>query len=50
MADRKHKKKKNMPDILLVDDHSIVRTGLKLLIQDFLAHANIDEATTEILL
>lgn len=33
-----------MPDILLVDDHSIVRTGLKLLIQDFLAHANIDEA------
>jgi two-component system invasion response regulator UvrY len=33
-----------MPDILLVDDHSIVRTGLKLLIQDFLAHSNIDEA------
>jgi two-component system invasion response regulator UvrY len=33
-----------MPDILLVDDHSIVRTGLKLLINDFLSHANIDEA------
>ncbi len=33
-----------MPDILLVDDHSIVRTGLKLLIHDFLAHSNIDEA------
>ena len=33
-----------MPNILLVDDHSIVRTGLKLLIQDFLAHATIDEA------
>jgi two-component system invasion response regulator UvrY len=33
-----------MPDILLVDDHSIVRTGLKLLINDFLSHTNIDEA------
>jgi DNA-binding NarL/FixJ family response regulator len=33
-----------MPDILLVDDHSIVRTGLKLLLNDFLAHANIEEA------
>jgi two-component system invasion response regulator UvrY len=33
-----------MPDILLVDDHSIVRTGLKLLINDFLPHSNIDEA------
>lgn len=33
-----------MPDILLVDDHSIVRTGLKLLIYDFLPHTNIDEA------
>ncbi len=33
-----------MADILLVDDHSIVRTGLKLLIQDFLPHSNIDEA------
>ena len=33
-----------MPDILLVDDHSIVRTGLKLLIHDFLPHTTIDEA------
>lgn len=33
-----------MPNILLVDDHSIVRTGLKLLIHDFLAHTTIDEA------
>jgi two-component system invasion response regulator UvrY len=33
-----------MPDILLVDDHSIVRTGLKLLINDFLSHTHIDEA------
>jgi two-component system invasion response regulator UvrY len=33
-----------MPDILLVDDHSIVRTGLKLLIHDFLPHADIEEA------
>ena len=33
-----------MPDILLVDDHSIVRTGLKLLIHDFLPHSDIDEA------
>ena len=33
-----------MPQILLVDDHSIVRTGLKLLFQDFLPHADIEEA------
>jgi two-component system invasion response regulator UvrY len=33
-----------MHKILLVDDHSIVRTGLKLLIQDFLPHATIEEA------
>lgn len=33
-----------MPDILLVDDHSIVRTGLKLLLLDFLSHVDIDEA------
>lgn len=33
-----------MPNILLVDDHSIVRTGLKLLIHDFLPHTDIDEA------
>lgn len=34
-----------MPLILIVDDHSIVRTGLKLLINDILPHTNIDEAT-----
>ena len=33
-----------MPKLLLVDDHSIVRTGLKLLIEDFIAHCTIDEA------
>jgi len=33
-----------MPQILLVDDHSIVRTGLRLVIEDFLAHTKIDEA------
>lgn len=33
-----------MPDILLIDDHSIVRKGLKMLIEDFIAHSNIDEA------
>ena len=33
-----------MPDLLIVDDHSIVRTGLKMVVQDFLAHCNIDEA------
>lgn len=33
-----------MPKILLVDDHAIVRSGLKLLIEDFIAHAAIDEA------
>ncbi|MEO6837808.1 MAG: response regulator, partial [Ginsengibacter sp.] len=33
-----------MPKLLLVDDHSIVRTGLKLLIEDFIAHSTIDEA------
>jgi DNA-binding NarL/FixJ family response regulator len=38
------KLKLNMPEFLLVDDHSIVRTGLKLLIQEFFAHSNIDEA------
>ena len=38
------KLKKDMPDILIVDDHSIVRTGLKLLIQNFLPHCKIEEA------
>ena len=33
-----------MPEILLVDDHSIVRTGMRLVIEDFLAHTKIDEA------
>ncbi len=33
-----------MPKLLLVDDHSIVRKGLKLIIEDFLAHAEIMEA------
>lgn len=33
-----------MPQLLLVDDHSIVRTGLRLVIEDFLSHAKIDEA------
>ncbi len=33
-----------MPNILLVDDHSILRTGLKIVIENFLAHCKIDEA------
>ncbi|MGN6196902.1 MAG: response regulator [Ginsengibacter sp.] len=33
-----------MPDLLLVDDHSIVRTGLKILIKDYLGNCTIDEA------
>lgn len=33
-----------MPHLLLVDDHSIVRTGLKHVIENFLAHSIIDEA------
>jgi DNA-binding NarL/FixJ family response regulator len=33
-----------MTQLLLVDDHSIVRAGLKLLIQQFFAHSEIDEA------
>jgi DNA-binding NarL/FixJ family response regulator len=33
-----------MPQLLLVDDHSIVRAGLKLLIEDFLPHTIIHEA------
>lgn len=33
-----------MPDLLIVDDHSIVRTGLKMVVKDFLAHCKIDEA------
>jgi len=33
-----------MPNLLIVDDHSIVRSGLILLIKDFMSHAQIDEA------
>lgn len=33
-----------MPNLLIVDDHSIVRSGLVLLINDFISHAQIDEA------
>jgi two-component system, NarL family, invasion response regulator UvrY len=33
-----------MPELLLVDDHTIIRTGLKLLIQKSIAHCKIDEA------
>ena len=31
-----------MPDILIVDDHSIVTIGLKQVIESFLAHSKID--------
>ena len=34
-----------MPNLLLVDDHSIIRTGLKGLIETFLPHAKIEEAS-----
>lgn len=33
-----------MPHFLVVDDHAIVRSGLILLIKDFMSHAEIDEA------
>jgi DNA-binding NarL/FixJ family response regulator len=33
-----------MPHFLIVDDHSIVRSGLILLIKDFMSHTEIDEA------
>ena len=33
-----------MHKILLVDDHSIVRSGLKTLIKDFIPHCTVDEA------
>ena len=33
-----------MRRILLVDDHSIVRSGLKSLIEDYIAHCTVDEA------
>ncbi|MDP4284897.1 MAG: response regulator transcription factor [Bacteroidota bacterium] len=34
-----------MPDILIVDDHSIVRTGLKMVIENYLPHCKTEEAT-----
>ena len=33
-----------MPNLLIVDDHSVVRTGLKLIIENFIPLAYIDEA------
>jgi DNA-binding NarL/FixJ family response regulator len=33
-----------MPHLLLVDDHAIVRTGLKLVIENYIPHCTIDEA------
>lgn len=37
-------KSPNMISILLVDDHSIVRSGMRLLIKEHISNANIDEA------
>ncbi len=33
-----------MPNLLLVDDHSVIRTGMKIIIQNFVPHSKIDEA------
>lgn len=33
-----------MKNILLADDHLIIRTGLKIFIQNYIAHSEIDEA------
>ena len=33
-----------MPHLLLADDHSIIRGGLKTVIKDFLPHSSFDEA------
>lgn len=33
-----------MPHILLTDDHSVIRAGMKIIIENFLAHSIIDEA------
>ena len=33
-----------MPKLLLVDDHSVLRTGMKIIIESFLPHVTIDEA------
>ena len=33
-----------MTNLLLADDHSVIRTGMKIIIKNFLPHSNIDEA------
>ncbi|MBA3673671.1 MAG: response regulator transcription factor [Chitinophagaceae bacterium] len=33
-----------MPNLLIIDDHTIIRTGLKMIIQNFLPHSKIHEA------
>ncbi|HUS03673.1 MAG TPA: response regulator transcription factor [Chitinophagaceae bacterium] len=33
-----------MPNLLLVDDHSVIRKGMKIIIENFLPHVTIDEA------
>ncbi len=33
-----------MPNLLIIDDHTIIRTGLKMIIEHFLPHSKIDEA------
>jgi two-component system invasion response regulator UvrY len=33
-----------MKNFLIADDHSIIRTGLKLIIENFMPHSKIDEA------
>jgi two-component system, NarL family, invasion response regulator UvrY len=33
-----------MPNLLLADDHSVIRTGMKMIIENFLPHVTIDEA------
>ncbi len=34
-----------MPNLLLVDDHLVIRAGMKIIIHNFLPHLTIDEAT-----
>jgi DNA-binding NarL/FixJ family response regulator len=33
-----------MPNLLLVDDHSVIRRGMKIIIENFIPHVAIDEA------
>ncbi len=33
-----------MPDILLTDDHLVIRAGMKFIIENFIPHCDIDEA------